>query len=210
MSQVWELDLPRDEKIVLLAFADFADDDGYCYPSLDRIAWKCGYSRSSVKRKVAQLASRHLLGVVEEGVGRGNTSRYLIRPEKGSKLTRPGPEKGSSETGKGSTAVNEKGVTAMTPESSLTVREPSVGTKRRKRCSLPDSWRPHGDHRAFALAEHLDIEDEFERFRDHHLAKGTLSADWSASLRTWLRNAVKFRDRDADTHDPSTSNPAWR
>lgn len=37
-----------------------------------------------------------------------------------------------------------------------------------------------------------DHQSEFDRFVDHHLAKGSTSSDWEASWRTWLRNAKKF------------------
>ena len=61
MSAIWELDLPRDEKIVALAFADHADDLGRCWPGIDRIAWKCGYSDRSVQRKIGALKDRGIL-----------------------------------------------------------------------------------------------------------------------------------------------------
>jgi hypothetical protein len=34
--------------------------------------------------------------------------------------------------------------------------------------------------------------DEFDRFLDHHRAKGTMFVDWEAAGRTWLRNTIKF------------------
>jgi hypothetical protein len=36
---------------------------------------------------------------------------------------------------------------------------------------------------------------EWQRFRDHHLAKGTIFKDWDAAWRTWLGNAVRFSAR---------------
>lgn len=38
---------------------------------------------------------------------------------------------------------------------------------------------------------------EWEAMRDHWLGKDELRADWSASFRTWLRNAKRFAARDA-------------
>jgi hypothetical protein len=38
----------------------------------------------------------------------------------------------------------------------------------------------------------LDWQREWEKFVNHHLAKGTLMADWNAAWRTWCRNAVDF------------------
>lgn len=37
-----------------------------------------------------------------------------------------------------------------------------------------------------------EAEDQFERFIDHHRAKGSTFADWDAAGRTWLKNTVKF------------------
>ena len=51
MSIVWASDLPKSSKMVLLAYSDFADDDGgSVFPSRGRIAWKTGYSRRQVVR----------------------------------------------------------------------------------------------------------------------------------------------------------------
>lgn len=50
-----------------------------------------------------------------------------------------------------------------------------------------------------AYAERLDIPDpaaEWEKFSDHHHAKGTRFADWPAAWRNWCRNAVAFAQRD--------------
>lgn len=38
------------------------------------------------------------------------------------------------------------------------------------------------------------VDDEIEKFRDHHNGKLTASADWSGSWRTWARNAIKFNN----------------
>ncbi|MBK6707558.1 MAG: helix-turn-helix domain-containing protein [Sphingomonadales bacterium] len=38
MTVVWELDLPDSEKLALLALADNANDEGYCWPSMATLA----------------------------------------------------------------------------------------------------------------------------------------------------------------------------
>lgn len=93
MSLVWELDLGRDLKIVLLAFADHADDEGWCYPSIGRVAHKTGYSMRSVRRKVSELRD---LGVLEpvahDDGGRGQATEYRLLPEEGTQLKPYDPE----------------------------------------------------------------------------------------------------------------------
>lgn len=65
MAQVWELELPQNEKFVLLAFADHADDDGRCYPSIRRVAWKTGYDDRQIKRIVGKLRQRGLMQILK-------------------------------------------------------------------------------------------------------------------------------------------------
>lgn len=86
MSAVWELDLPRDQKLVLMAFADHADDEGYTYPSLARVAWKCGYAQTrSVADIVKRLIETETLILVERAHGRTPTL-YQVRPHSGEAL----------------------------------------------------------------------------------------------------------------------------
>jgi hypothetical protein len=71
---------------------------------------------------------------------------------------------------------------------------------------LPTDWQPSDSHRAFAAENRLNLDAEFEQFRDHHRAKGSTMKDWDAAFRTWLRNAVKWR-KDAPAVAPARSLP---
>lgn len=87
MAQVWKLDLPREQKLVLMAFADHANDTGFAYPSIARIAWKCGYTQ---KRSVAAIVRKLIdeegvLEVVDKAHGRTPT-QYRIRWDRGKQL----------------------------------------------------------------------------------------------------------------------------
>lgn len=62
-SQVWGLDLPQNLKLLALALADWADDDGGgIHPSNHYVAWKVGVSERNVRRQMAKLVE---LGFVE-------------------------------------------------------------------------------------------------------------------------------------------------
>jgi hypothetical protein len=37
-----------------------------------------------------------------------------------------------------------------------------------------------------------DPRDQLNKFKDHHIALGTLMADWEAAFRSWLNKAVGF------------------
>jgi len=43
---------------------------------------------------------------------------------------------------------------------------------------------------------------EFERFRDHHLAKGNNYSDWLAAWRTWTRRGVEYDRQRAQQNGP--------
>lgn len=76
MSAVWERsDISSTQKLVLLALADWANDDGLCWPSIDRLAQKTGMAGRSVQRIIRDLEQTGLVKR-DEVVGKGN--RYWI------------------------------------------------------------------------------------------------------------------------------------
>lgn len=124
MAMVWDLDLEPNHKIVLLAYADHADDDGdNVYPSLGRMAHKTGYSTDQIRRISRQLVEAGLMELVEKGVGRGKPHRYRLTLEKGSKLPSFKSKAEKVASAKEKVAPEPiKGGIAMPPEPS----EPSV------------------------------------------------------------------------------------
>lgn len=60
----WAFDLEIDDpsaKFVLVAICDHVDEDGWCWPSLSRLARKTGFDRSTVQRSMQKLVDRGLL-----------------------------------------------------------------------------------------------------------------------------------------------------
>ncbi len=82
MTTVWEHS--RAEGVVLLvllSLADHADDDGYCYPGIARLAKKCRISDRSVQRHIRTLQEMNELSISEgKGVpvNGGSTNRYRV------------------------------------------------------------------------------------------------------------------------------------
>ena len=74
MSWVWEQDLPPLDKIVLMAIADHADDDGYAWPGMKRIAEKCSMEKRTVQRHVERLQEQQLLKVESRQRNDGSSS----------------------------------------------------------------------------------------------------------------------------------------
>jgi len=135
---VWQLELPRGHRLVLLAYADHASHDGTnVFPSVALIARKTGYSERSVQRITRRLVSQGLLRPDGgQTGGRKITARWRIPladdriaslgSEKGDKTgaerVTPAAQKGDNSSLERVTPVTQKGDTAMSPESSLTVR----------------------------------------------------------------------------------------
>lgn len=68
----------------------------------------------------------------------------------------------------------------------------------RPRVPIPSDAQPTEVDRKAAAEAGLPPEmfrAEWRKFRDHHLAKGTLMADWAAAWRTWLGNIAQFQPK---------------
>lgn len=127
MARAWELDIPQNEKFVLLAFADHADDDGVTYPSIGRIAWKSGYSARQVQAIVSKLRASGILEAIDgfKG-GRSLATAYRICPEKSAKIAPFLPRKRTKSTTQRAKPSAQKDEVATSSESSGTIIEPAA------------------------------------------------------------------------------------
>lgn len=125
MGWVWDLDIPRDEKFILLAYADHADHDGNnVFPAIASVALKTGYSERSVQRITRKIEERGLL--ISKGVNqRYQTNQYYI-PIPGGDKTTPPTDGGVTNGTNGGDNLSQRGDIAVSPEPSLTVNKPSL------------------------------------------------------------------------------------
>lgn len=88
MSRVWELELAPNKRLVLLAYADHADDEGnHVFPSLARIAHKTGYHRDQVRRISRELVGDKLMVLVAPAdAGARRPAEYKLTLENGVNL----------------------------------------------------------------------------------------------------------------------------
>ena len=63
LAWAWGKQLPPLPKLVLLAIADHADDNGYAWPGVSGVAQKCGVSKRTVQRYVNTLVQRDIISV---------------------------------------------------------------------------------------------------------------------------------------------------
>lgn len=84
IREVWRLKLKPIEQHVLMAMADYADDDGRnCFPSQPRLAWKTGYSERTVTRTIDILIAMGILQVLRPATNKA-PARYQICLDVGS------------------------------------------------------------------------------------------------------------------------------
>ena len=86
------------------------------------------------------------------------------------------------------------------PEPEPDIKEVVV-IKENNRTRLKSDWKPSATGYEYAKrnAPGMNVEYEVEKFQDYHLREDSTYADWDATWRTWVRNAIKF--------DPSIALP---
>lgn len=202
MSQVWKMALGTTDKMVLLALADWSNDDGACWPSMRQLAEKTSLTDRAIRASVARLCEAgHLTR--KDVLGRG--VNYTVHPG-----TSCPPERLSPRNHVPKTPEPRSTNTSVTTNTSSEANASSEGrapVKRETATRLPEGWRPLpaewtmgvtalGPERAAA---------ELEKFTDYWRAvpgaKGR-KLDWPATFRNWIRRASESRSnvRPANDH----------
>ncbi|EIB3840234.1 helix-turn-helix domain-containing protein [Salmonella enterica] len=194
-------------KLVLIKLADNANDEGECWPSYQHIADQCEVSRSTVKSHIRALEDMGLLKREFRRKGELNQSNvfYLtldnaqqIPPESGGAGADlgggAGADRGGAGADRGGAGADLGGGAGADPRtyhSFEPVKEPLE--RKKKPSSMPEGFSPSASHQKMAEEFGISLQDEFDKFTDHHLSKGSKFIDWSRALNTWLRNARGFQ-----------------
>jgi len=187
MALVWEIDLPPGEKLVLLALADQANDEGrQCWPAVLTIAKKSGQGERTVRRALDSLEKA---GHLTRDHRDGTSTQYHVHPCQNGRPAKSAPLPKTPKTPAnlaGKTPRNTKPSEAKASSGKRATKFPSnfEPVMSGKTKATVDGWPPGR------------LEDELEHFADFHIAKGDQSFDWQASWRTWVKNSKRWEPRN--------------
>lgn len=183
-----EMESPTD-KSVLLALANHADPDGYCWPSIKRLCLYTALSERTVQNALRRLECAGLVSTTERV---GTSTMYQLHPR--SRCTPPPQEVHPTPA-------------AAAPEPSYNHQEPTALSKTSRRAHrLPDSWQPEPHDLDWAVQAYpnVEVKDETDRFRDYWIGNGKAMVDWRATWRNWIRRAATYQRRNIRSVDHVT------
>jgi hypothetical protein len=199
MTAVFDLDISPAEKLVLLAMAHHAHDDGAgCYPAVDTLARKTSLTDRGVQKIMRRLERAGLIELLgSRKGGRASSAEYRVVPRKG--------EYGSPSKGEKRVNLSAERVNAMTeranlsakkgepcsPESSGIIIQPSLNRQRRQAQAKSQQPSPS----AFS-GVHVEVSSR----QDQRLAEAFPWADRAAEYRkidSWLEANPNRRPRNA-------------
>lgn len=183
-----------NDRLVLIAIADEADDDGTnAYPSVDRIAMKARLNKRTTMRCLERLeAAGELIVHRPEKRGRGHYNTYVVVMEKGDNLSPIGTaRKGDTESEKGRETARSDAQSVLDP---LTLSAKALDPRpasRATRIADPFLLTPSMQQWAASDVPTVDVRAETAKFVDHFRGSGTRKLDWEATWRNWMRRAAE-------------------
>ncbi len=196
MARVWaDSRHAGTELLMLLAIADFADDDGNAYPAVGTLAAKCRMKPRNANYILSALQASGELRVMVSGGPRG-TNRYRIVLEALGVQPGAGVQSAAGVQHSARTPAMQcsKPLQPIADKPSENHQEPSERDRSAKKRRIPDDWKPSDSLTAWVKEKRpdLNVAAVAEIFRDHYIGTGEARASWDASFRTWVR-----REREA-------------
>lgn len=200
MTQVWRMDLPSTDKMVLLALADAANDDG--------VTWMAVRSRREGKLDIIQktsLSERAIQNAMKRLEESGHISREM-RDGKGTIYTVfPDPRTTCTPAAGAQTPARR----APKPSNNPSTNVEDINTRARASKRCPSDWQPNQSHADLGGSLGMDLRDisaESFAMKDHTFA--TARKDWDATFRNWLRTAAERKQRYAPRATPKSDHLA--
>ena len=219
VAQVFDIRVGNPlRKMVLIKLADQANDNGYCWPSYESLAYACEISRSSVINHIKWLAKNDFLWIekrYDKDAQKNLSNIFHLTLSKGRQVNDVG--------GVAATPVQEihhEGVVQEihhpsvgdTPEVVQEIHHPSVGDtpkpitepiikpinesikgKKKKLTDYPDDFKPTDKQVAKMNEYGINIPLFLETFENGTKAKGIQYKCWTSAFTTWINNEIKFR-----------------
>jgi hypothetical protein len=185
MSLVWAINLPDSEKIVLLALADCANDEGHCWPGMKSLTKKCSKSERTIQGAVQSLVDKgHLTR--REVFGKG--CNYTVHPRSDCTPAETAPPQPATQTPAAAAGKPSKNHHSSEAKASSRRAKPKITFE----AAYPDDSSKH-NFRAlcvqWAVAHHKwavqDAGHEYDRFINRSLAHSAVYASWLAAWRNW-------------------------
>jgi hypothetical protein len=191
MSAAWDTALPSTEKMVLLCLCDFANDEGVCWPSMERLARKCSVTDRTVRRAMGKLEEwgfvRREKRLHETWICHITMTGQDVQSDRTSATSRPDtvspkPSKNHHNNKKGARVCPDNFWPDPTPGS--------------KTAQVMIAWPQDR------------LEREVERFIAHHQAKGNKYADWQRAWTTWALSDFQQRTNNGKQYGNSNQRTA--
>lgn len=188
MTAAWSVDLPAGDKLVLLALADCANDEGHCWPGLASLTQKTGRCKRSLQESLRSLDAAGQITRVENP---GKGVNYTVHPvAKSAPVAINAPVAKSAPTG-GKNC--HPPVAKSAPKPSKNRKEPSPKLR-----AIPDDWEPAEFGEGTESRKVVDgwppgeLPAQLEQFRAHHSSKNNSFSDPQKAWSTWVLNTRKW------------------
>lgn len=193
--------LTATQRMVLVSLGEWANDDGICWPSHDRIATRTGVGRRQVMRIIDQLET---MGVVEKVERKQYSNIYRIRCDIAMSDVTPASDVtfGASDVTSRTpdvTPVTGRCDIAMSPEPLRTtieppMKEPPELSRAKRPHRLPDDFTVTDELRSWARAKGMSdaqIDFETEKFETYWRGSGKAKSNWAQTWRNWMLTAIE-------------------
>jgi hypothetical protein len=181
MTDVWAIDLPDSQKIVLLALADSANDEGHCWPSMATLAKKCSKGERTIQ------------GVIKQLVDAGHLTRKEVRGKGCNYYVHPRTDCATADIAPPQRTANTPAVAADKP--SRTIIKKNISAH-----EMPDDWQPMSFKVGSASRDIVDswppgiYVTTLESFVAYHRSRGNKFKNWQDAWSTWVLNSRKFKN----------------
>jgi hypothetical protein len=187
MTAAWAVDLPAGDKLVLLALADCANDEGHCWPGIRSLCTKTGKSERSLQAAIKALCeAQHLTR--DEIIGKG--CNYLVHPRKDCAPAETAPPQ-----------KLQKPPQRLRPTPAKSAGKPSLNRKEpspKQLRAIPKDWQPVEFATGTESRKVVDgwppgeLPAQLEQFLAHHSSKNNSFSDPQKAWSTWVLNTRKW------------------